>query len=380
MSRPDWDVIVVGAGPAGALAARQLATQQLKVLLVEKQAFPRWKVCGSCLNGHALKSLESAGLGDLPAQLGGIKLERLRLALGGRRVVIQLGQGRALSRSRLDQALVEAALIAGAELLPRTEALVAAASSGARTVHLRSAQGLRTVTARVVLVANGLADRCLLPPSPIRSQVSPSSRIGAGCVLEAAPSSYTSGTIHMAVGRHGYVGVVRTEGGQVNLAAAFDRSHLKHCGGPAAAARQVLDEAGFEPLPLGAGGPWRVTPALTRRRAPLAADRLMVLGDAAGYVEPFTGEGIGWALGSALAVVPLALRGLSDWDPSLERDWGRLHATLIGQRQRLCHSLAFALRRPRLSHALLLAATHLPILTAPALSHLNGSFQRHPIP
>lgn len=74
MSRPDWDVIVVGAGPAGALAARQLATQQLKVLLVEKQAFPRWKVCGSCLNGHALKSLESAGLGDLPAQLGASSL------------------------------------------------------------------------------------------------------------------------------------------------------------------------------------------------------------------------------------------------------------------------------------------------------------------
>lgn len=380
MSRPDWDVIVVGAGPAGALAARQLAAHRLRVLLVEKQAFPRWKVCGSCLNGHALKSLESAGLGDLPARLGGIKLERLCLALGGRRAEIHLSQGCALSRSQLDQALVEEALATGAQLLPRTEALVAAASPGVRTVHLRSPQGLSTVTARVVLVATGLADRCLQPPSPIRSQVSPSSRIGAGCLLEAAPTSYPSGAIHMAVGRHGYVGVVRTETGQVNLAAAFDRSHLKTCGGPAAAARQVLEEAGFDPLPLGGGGSWRVTATLTRCSTPLAADRLMVLGDAAGYVEPFTGEGIGWALGSALAVVPLVLQGLSDWDPSLERAWSRWHARLIGRRQLLCHSLAFALRRPRFSHALLLAATHLPILVTPALNHLNGSFPRHAIP
>ncbi|MFS6827640.1 NAD(P)/FAD-dependent oxidoreductase [Cyanobium sp. ATX-6F1] len=179
-----------------------------------------------------------------------------------------MSEGRSLSRSRLDQALVEEAQATGAQLLPQTEALVAAASPGARSVQLRSAQGQRSVTARVVLVATGLADRCLQPPAPIRSRVSPSSRIGAGCVLEAAPSSYTSGTIHMAVGRHGYVGVVRTESGQVNLAAAFERTHLKTCGGPAAAARQVLEEAGFEPLPLGSGGPWRVTAALTRSSTP----------------------------------------------------------------------------------------------------------------
>lgn len=58
-------MIVIGAGPAGALAAHQLARRQLRVLLVEKRAFPRWKICGSCLNGVALKALETAGLGDL---------------------------------------------------------------------------------------------------------------------------------------------------------------------------------------------------------------------------------------------------------------------------------------------------------------------------
>lgn len=58
-------MIVIGAGPAGALAAHLLARRQLRALLVEKRAFPRWKICGSCLNGVALKALETAGLGDL---------------------------------------------------------------------------------------------------------------------------------------------------------------------------------------------------------------------------------------------------------------------------------------------------------------------------
>src|SRR5437762_947004 len=45
-----WDVVVVGAGPAGAAAARELARRSVSVLLVDKAVFPRWKVCGSCLN------------------------------------------------------------------------------------------------------------------------------------------------------------------------------------------------------------------------------------------------------------------------------------------------------------------------------------------
>ncbi len=58
-----WDAVVVGAGPAGALAAHQLAVGGARVLLVEKKRFPRWKVCGACLNGQALAVLDSTGLG-----------------------------------------------------------------------------------------------------------------------------------------------------------------------------------------------------------------------------------------------------------------------------------------------------------------------------
>ncbi len=191
--------------------------------------------------------------------------------------------------------------------------------------------------------------------------------------MEAGRSGYGAGTIHMAVGRHGYVGVVRTEAGDLNLAAAFDRTALITAGGPATAATGVLEEAGFEPLPLTAGTTWRATAALTRSCTPPAAERLLLLGDAAGYVEPFTGEGMGWALVGALAAVPLVLRGQDIWTRGLERDWARRHSRLIGSRQRFCHGLAFALRRPGLSRTLLTAIQHWPGLTEPLLHHLGGA-------
>jgi hypothetical protein len=260
------------------------------------------------------------------------------------------------------------------------EASVAGAYPDGREVLLRSGADVQTTSARVVLLATGLGSPGLGPELPIQTRISPRARIGAGCELDAGVRGYGRGMIHMAIGRHGYVGLVRNEAGALNLAAAFDRPHLIAAGGPAASAAAVLAEAGFDPLPAAAAATWRATPALTRRSIPPAAERVLLLGDAAGYVEPFTGEGMGWALVGALAVVPLVLQGQTEWDPGLEREWARGHARLIGSRQRFCHGLAFALRRPGLSRALLVAAGRWPALTAPLLQHLDGASRHRSIP
>jgi flavin-dependent dehydrogenase len=154
----------------------------------------------------------------------------------------------------------------------------------------------------------------------------------------------------MAVGRGGYVGLVRVEDGRLNVAAAFDREFLRSSGRPGAAAAAVLAEAGLPPLAALEEADWLGTAPLTRRTRPLAAERVFLLGDAAGYVEPFTGEGIGWALAAAHAVVPLALRAIDTrgWDPSLARSWTALHRRRVGRRQSLCRGLARLLRHPRL--------------------------------
>src|SRR5690349_12609429 len=100
--RRTWDVLVVGAGPAGSEAALGLARRGLSVLLVDQAAFPRWKVCGCCLNGRALALLARAGLGELPARLGAVPLTHIDLRSTGRAAQLRLSGGAALSRTALD--------------------------------------------------------------------------------------------------------------------------------------------------------------------------------------------------------------------------------------------------------------------------------------
>jgi flavin-dependent dehydrogenase len=378
-------VVVVGAGPAGALAALGLARQGVPVLLVERRRFPRWKVCGACLSGQALAALAEAGQSPLLDQLGARPLRSVQLGLQGARTELALPAGRVLSRLALDQGLVQAAVAAGATLVSEVMAQLGPADAGARAVQLRRGKESATVRAELVLVAAGLAHRCLQGLPEAGSRVQPGSRIGAGCLLPAsqqgpqdpAMAAYGDGRLHMAIGRHGYVGLVRLEDGAINVAAAFDGAAfdgaaLAAAGGAAAAASQVLREAGFEPLPALALADWQRTPALTRRSRPLAGNRYLLLGDAAGYVEPFTGEGMGWALMAALSSTPLALAALNKgWDEQLARDWSRSQAALMARRQRLCQALALVLRRSWSSRLLFDALRRWPSLAEPLLASLH---------
>src|SRR5262249_49005935 len=79
-------------------------------------------------------------------------------------------------------------------------------------------------------------------------------------------------------------------------------------------------------------------------------DGLFVGGEAAGYVEPFTGEGIAWALASGRGIAPMASRAIARWDQGLVRDWDVLHNRLVRRRQIVSRAAAAALHRPWLAH------------------------------
>jgi flavin-dependent dehydrogenase len=373
-SRRTWDVVVVGAGPAGAMAARELARRGCAVLLVDRAAFPRWKVCGCCLNGHALDTLQAAGLGQVVSRNGSVPLEGIRLATSGGAACLSLSGGVSLSRETFDAALVAAAIEAGAAFLPQTQALLppSEAIRASRMLVLSTAPDrTRSVAARVVLAADGLGGKLAARAGVSVMAATPGARIGAGVVAAEGPAFYAPGTIYMACGRYGYLGLVRLEDGRLDLAAAFDAQGVRDCGGPGRAADKLLSEVGWPTVPRLAELAWRGTPTLTRRPRRLAADRLFLLGDAAGYIEPFTGEGMAWALASARALAPLAARAVEHWHPVLARQWSEAHRRLIGRRQLVCRLLAAVLRSPRLTRTLVRALTFAPALAVPVVRYLG---------
>ncbi len=369
-----WDAVVVGAGPAGALAARELARLGHAVLLVDREDFPRWKVCGCCLNGRALHVLAGAGLADLPGRCGAVPLREVRLACRGCRALLPLPGGVALSRPRLDAALVEAAVRAGAAFLPRTWARLGDAGPDVQQVFLHQpGRPCRPAAARLVLSAEGLCGTLLCRAPGFRLHTARAARIGAGAVLDGAPKFYEPQVIFMAAGRSGYLGLVKLEDGRLEAAAALDPVWVRMVGGPGAAAAGLLDQVGWPPVPGLAAASWRGTPRLTRRVRPLAAHRLLVLGDAAGYVEPFTGEGIAWALAAAAALAPLASRALRDAAADLAVSWPRAYRRAVGRRQAVCRWAARVLRRPLLTGAAIRLLALLPGLAAPVIRYLNAA-------
>jgi flavin-dependent dehydrogenase len=376
-----WDAIVIGAGPAGALSACLLARARLRVLLVERRPCPRPKVCGGCLNAQAVAALARAGLVERVQGLGAAPVHTLHLRQRGRRAAIQIAPGLAVSRRALDAALVSAAIEAGCAFLPGTTALVVPEGDqpwreGWRRVSLQRLheQGA-SATGKVILVADGLSRSSLRECTSFHGRVSPTARVGVGGEAERGAIEIAPGCITMAVGRRGYVGAVEIEDGRVNIAAAIDPGFLKAHATPSLAIRSLLEEAGLGTGPGFDEVEWMGTVPLTRHLSRPAARGIFVIGDAAGYVEPFTGEGMAWAFAGAEAVVPLAVRATRSHERRLEREWINAYAAGIGREQRWCRVVARVLRMPSIVTPLVVLLRQHPGLARPILAHLAP---RHP--
>jgi flavin-dependent dehydrogenase len=345
------DVVVVGAGPAGAMSALLLARAGLDVLLVERRSFPRYKVCGGYLNAHALAALERAGLAGEIEVTGAAPIAAIRIHRARSRATIPLPPGRSVSRAAFDALLVRSAVAAGVFFLPETMATIAGKTGDAdgdtRRVILQRARRSAEASGRVVVVADGLGHPSLRGSPGLGEQVARRSRLGLGAVLEPGAAKIAPGAIEMVVGRSGYAGLSETGDGRVNIAAAVDAASLRTPGGAADAVASLLRGADLDPdIPAIRRADWHGTLPLTRTIARPAGRRLFVLGDAAGYVEPFTGEGMAWALTGAEALVPFVAKSVGAWRSTLAEEWIAAHRSVVVREQRWCRALARALRRP----------------------------------
>ena len=367
-----WDVLVVGAGPAGAMSAYALAKRGAKVLVVDKSTFPRYKVCGCHFNASALATLRHAGLGGLMTELGALPIDHYCVAANGHVARMKLPGAMSVSRAAFDEALVKQAVEAGAHFLTKTKAEALSAEPKFREIALTQRDSTATVQAQLLIAADGLGGGLLKRTDDVTSQVEDDSRIGAGVIAPTAPDFFAPRYIHMACGKFGYVGAQIIEDGTLDIGAALDAAFVRESGGLGPAAAKTLAEAGMPAIPNLESLPWRGTPALTRAPRFRTAHRAFVVGDAAGYVEPFTGEGIAWALAGGLAVAPIVESALANYSNRYLHDWEMRYRAIITNRQYVIRALAYGLRTPSLVNLSVYMLKHAPILAKPFIRSISS--------
>lgn len=333
-----WDALVAGAGPAGAMTAFLLARQGRRVLLCEKEDFPRHKPCGCCVNHVALETLRRHGLSKITASAPAIR--HLVLRVGAKRLDTPLTETRAIARSDLDLSLVEAAIAQGAEFVPQCAARRATGGK----VEL----DVGTATADVLIACDGLRGTLLDPASAVTT--APDSWIGVAGDGNSSGDVVEDGVIAMHVGQGGYVGVVRLANGHTHIAAAVASDACRQAGGVGNLVQRIVSQCGGHCDCSSIH--WMGTPRLTRARRVFGGHRLLAAGDACAYVEPFSGEGIAWALQAAEALATWLPRDLRSWDDRLASQWTALHRKFFRQHLWVCRALRFALHRPWLASVL----------------------------
>lgn len=315
------DVLVVGGGPGGSALATLLARTGLTVTLAERAAFPRDKACSEYLSPEALRVLDRLGaLDDLAPQGAplhgttvfaprGARLDGAFAAAGHQPF---RPTGLSVARRILDARLAAGAVAAGATLLERhtVEDLLYDRGAVAGAVVRDASGARRSIRARVTVGADGL--RSIVARRLGTRRHSHPRRVGFVAHVAHVPG--LRGSAEMHVGAAGYAGLNDIGGGIANVALVV----------PAARARAAAGRAApffFEALETFPGVRGRVRPGDLARRVlvsgPFAArasrvtaDGALLLGDAADFFDPFTGEGICAALRGAelaAAVLPAAL-------------------------------------------------------------------------
>ena len=361
-----WDVVILGAGVAGASAAILSAKHGLKTLLVEAKPFPREKVCGGCLNLRSQGSLKRLGVLNQVELAGSIRIDSMHLQILATSVNWTVPAMMSVRRSTLDTILVDEAVTQGCKFIDSAQGSLIASESNTRSVRIQKQDQSVVVEAKCVLVASGLTRSPLKNPTNWPAVVHEDSRIGVQCMLsETDAAAYVGNRLHMLVGKNGYAGICSTDGSHVDVAAAIDPASIQTLGGIEQVVGGILEECNAPRIQWPEFSPWMATPALTRNSSRVVERCVFLIGDAIGYVEPFTGEGMSWALASAEAVMPHVIEiAYKEWNDRMADQWSYWAVRQRIQKQKTCRWIASRIRRPRGAAWVLRACNWCPPLRA----------------
>jgi geranylgeranyl reductase family protein len=336
-SAGEWDVVVVGAGPAGLAAARTAALAGARTLVLERATHPRYKTCGGGLIGLSVAAV--APHVDVPtAEI----IDAVTFSLVGRREFTRRSTGGPLltlvRRAEFDDALRTAAVAAGAVVRERVTARAISAGDGRPGVRLTDGE---TVVAGVVIGADGSSGVTAPYVGVEYAQVD----LGLEVELPVGP----------AMARR-WRGRVRIDWGPIpgSYGWVFPKGDSLTVGVIAARGSGVRTRAylrGFlHRLALDGIAPTHDSGHLTRCRtatSPLRRGQVIVAGDAAGLLEPWTREGISYALRSG------ELAGAAAASGDLDGYVASVRATLAPEMAAGGRLLAAFERRPAAFHAAL---------------------------
>lgn len=353
-----FDAAIIGAGPAGTSCAAFCAMAGLEILVLERARFPREKVCGDCLNPSCWPVLDRLGLAQRVCGLPHFKLTSVDfIAINGRKVGVNLPTGNdcevSIKRSLFDDLLLKRACELGAHVREGTTVTTLVHDQDWK-IETATRESFR---ARILIGADGrnstVARLRNLLPRPARERVALQAHI-------PLPLNFGERVVLQFL-REGYCGQAPVNEDELNLCLVGKPSTISRL-------RQWAQRH-FE---IPANQRWRTITPLTRSPVPCAHENLFFIGDAARVVEPFTGEGIYYALHSGELAARAIAKIISGKDRRLAlREFTRACAEMYRGRLWINRLARAAVLSPRLASLLIQAARVEPIfrsLTAKIVS------------
>ena len=377
------DVVIVGAGPAGSALAAALAQQGWDVLLLERDQFPRHKVCGEFLSPEAQTTLRSLNLHRAVAAVAPVALSHATVTTRrGLTLRMRLpGPAWGVSRFAMDAALATAVQAQGVELRPGVTVKAFTKTAGHYAVHLQEhtqspgRSHPAPIVARALIMACGRHSATALPPHPTPHTRPLFVGIKGHYIDLAMPAQ-----VELYFFPGGYAGLNPVEGGRANLCLLLSYDAFRRAGqsvpatlaaladwnpalGQRLAAGQLLDETICTVAPVDTGRP----------ATPWA--EVACVGDTAVMLPPLCGDGMAMALRSAELCAPLAhafLQGelsLAAWASRYQQAW----QAEFSQRVRTGRLLQWLFAVPFLSDTMVGLGRVIPPLSTYFVNATRGS-------